>query len=62
MLKISTNTHDSLNEMIWFQQDEIVEPEIVALHVQLNPGDLNCQGKLKLLRVIGVLNKKTRNT
>ena len=40
---------------------------ITVLHVQLNPGNSNCQGKLKLLRVIGVsskgvLNKTTRNT
>ena len=25
------------------------------MHIQLNPGNSNCQGKLKLLRVIGVL-------
>ena len=35
--------------------------------IQLNPGNSNCQGKLKLFRVIGVssyrvLNKKTRDT
>ena len=27
---------------------------IVNLVIQLNPGNSNCQGKLKLLRVIGV--------
>ena len=26
------------------------------LKVQLNPGNLNCHGKLKLLRIIGVSN------
>ena len=29
---------------------------LAFLKVQLNPGNLNCHGKLKLLRVIGVSN------
>ena len=33
-----------------------------VLQLQLDPGNSNCYGRLKLLRVTGILNNKTRKT
>ena len=40
-----TIVHDRVKQKVWLNQYQ---------YRTLNPGNLNCQGKLKLLRVIGV--------
>lgn len=46
---------ESFNYLTW---NKIIRSKCI----QLNPSNSNCQEKLKLLWVIGVLNKNTRNT